>query len=102
MNASDSFQIHSSAASRTLANSSPGIVAAAWQGMTSPSGATTIAVRPQPPMHGFGSSSKKSGSTHRTLTAGPTRARKRSTASSPRRNCSRVGISASWLAVAQP
>ena len=35
----------------------PGIVDAAWQGITSPFGATTIAVRPQPPMHGFGSSS---------------------------------------------
>ena len=56
-NASDSLQIHSSGWSRTLANSSPGIVAAAWQGSTSPFGATTIAVRPQPPMHGFGSSS---------------------------------------------
>jgi hypothetical protein len=40
-----------------LANSSPGIVEAAWHGSTSPSGAITIAVRPQPPMHGFGSSS---------------------------------------------
>ena len=45
MNASDSFQIHSSGCSRTLANSSPGIVDAAWQGSTSPFGATTIAVR---------------------------------------------------------
>ena len=56
-NASDSSQIQSSEWSRTLANSSPGIVDAAWQGSTSPLGAITIAVRPQPPMHGFGSSS---------------------------------------------
>ena len=35
----------------------PGIVDAAWQGNTSPFGATTIAVRPQPPMQGFGRSS---------------------------------------------
>ena len=36
MNASDSFQIHSSGCSRTLANSSPGIVDAAWQGQHLP------------------------------------------------------------------
>ena len=35
----------------------PGSSLAAWQGSTSPLGATTIAVRPQPPMHGFGRSS---------------------------------------------
>ena len=57
MNASDSLQIHASGCSRTLANSSPGIVDAAWHGSTSPFGAITIDVVPQPPMHGFGNSS---------------------------------------------
>ena len=57
MNASDSFQIHSSEWSFTLGNSRPGIVAAAWHGSASPLGAMTIVVRPQPPMHGFGRSS---------------------------------------------
>ena len=58
VNASDSFQIQSSERSRTFGNSRPGIVEAAWHGSASPFGAMTIVVRPQPPMHGFGSSSK--------------------------------------------
>ena len=57
VNASDSNQIPASGWSRTLANSRPGIVDAAWQGSTSPFGAITIVVGPQPPMHGFGRSS---------------------------------------------
>ena len=56
-NASDSFQIQSSEWSFTLANSRPGIVVAAWHGSASPFGATTIALLPQPPMHGLGRSS---------------------------------------------
>ena len=57
LNASDSLQIHSSECSRTFGELRPGIVAAAWHGSASPFGVTTIALRPQPPMHGLGRSS---------------------------------------------
>ncbi len=102
VNASDSCQIHSSERSFTLANSRPGIVAAAWHGSASPLGATIMVVVPQPPMHGFGRSSNMSGSTQRTVIRGPTRSRKRCTASSPRSSCSRVGISACSFTTAHP
>ena len=47
-------QIAASGRSRTVSKRSQGIVSAAWQGSTRPSGLTLMPVEPQPPMQGFG------------------------------------------------